>query len=54
MFKMADLNMENQLDFLQTSVERIEDFHTLAMLINKTKGSVEELTTKLGRIMMEN
>ena len=52
-FKMTELNMKNQLDLLQTSVEQRKSFSTLSLLINKIKESVEELKTNLDSIMME-
>ena len=52
-FKMTKLNMKNQLDLLQTSVEQRKSFRTLSLLINKIKESVEELKTNLVSIMME-
>ena len=52
-FKMTELNMKNQLDLLQTSVEQRKSFHTLSLLIKKIKESVEELKTNLDSIMME-
>ena len=52
-FKMTELNMKNQLDLLQTSVEQRKSFRTLSLLINKIKESVEELKTNLDSIMME-
>ena len=52
-FKMTELNMKNQLDLLQTSVEQRKSFRTLSLLINKIKESVEELKTNLGSIMIE-
>ena len=52
-FKMTELNMKNQLDLLQTSVEQRKSFRTLSLLMNKIKESVEELKTNLDSIMME-
>ena len=52
-FEMIELNMKNQLDLLQTSVEQRKSFRTLSLLINKIKESVEELKTPLDSIMME-
>ena len=52
-FKMTELNMKNQLDLLQTSVEQRKSFRTLSLLINKIKESVEEQKTNLDSIMME-
>ena len=52
-FKMTELNMKNQLDLLQTSVEQRKSFRSLSLLINKIKESVEELKTNLDSIMME-
>ena len=52
-FKMTELNMKNQLDLLQTSVEQRKSFRTLSLLMNKIKESVEELKTNLESIMME-
>ena len=52
-FKMTELNMKNQLDLLQTSVEQWKSFRTLSLLISKIKESVEELMTNLDSIMME-
>ena len=52
-FKMTELNMKNQLDLLQTSVEQRKSFRTLSLLINKIKESVEELKTNLDSIMIE-
>ena len=50
--KMTELNVKNQLDLLQTSVEQRKSFRTLSLLINKIKESVEELKTNLDSIMM--
>ena len=50
---MTQLNMKNQLDLLQTSVEQRKSFRTLSLLINKIKESVEELKTNLDSIMIE-
>ena len=50
---MTELNMKNQLDLLQTSVEQRKSFRTLSLLINKIKESVEKLKTNLDSIMME-
>ena len=50
---MTELNMKNQLDLLQTSVEQRKGFRTLSLLINKIKESVEELKTNLDSIIME-
>ena len=50
--KMTELNMKNQLDLLQTSVEQRKSFRTLSLLINKIKESVEELKTNPDSIMM--
>ena len=52
-FKMTELNMKNQLDLLETSVEHRKSFRTLSLLINKIKESVEELKTNLDSIMMK-
>ena len=52
-FKKTELNMKNQLDLLQTSVEQRKSFRTLSLLINKIKESVEELETNLDSILME-
>ena len=52
-FKMTELNMKNQLDLLQTSVEQRKSFRTLSLLINKIKESVEELKKNLDSIMIE-
>ena len=52
-FKMTELNMKNQLDLLQTSVEHRKSFCFLSLLINKIIESVEELKTNLDSIMME-
>ena len=52
-FKMTELNMKNQLDLLQTSIEQRKSFRTLSLLINKIKESVEELKTNLDSIVME-
>ena len=50
---MTELNIKNQLDLLQTSVEQRKSFRTLSLLINKIKDSVEELKTNLDSIMIE-
>ena len=50
---MTELNMKNQLDLLETSVEQRKSFRTLFLLINKIKESVEELKRNLASIMME-
>ena len=50
---MTELNMKNQLDLLQTSVEQRKSFRAPSLLINKIKESVEELKTNLDSIMME-
>ena len=52
-FKMTELNMKNQLDLLQTSVEQRKSFRTPSLLINKIKESVEELKTNLDSIMIK-
>ena len=52
-FKMNELNIKNQLDLLQTSVEQRKSFRTLSLLINKIKESVEESKTNLDSIMMQ-
>ena len=52
-FKMTELNMKNQLDLLQTSVDQRKSFRTLSLSINKIKEIVEELKTSLDSIMME-
>ena len=50
---MTELNMKNQLDLLQTSVEQRKSFRTLSLLINKIKESVEELKTNIESITIE-
>ena len=50
---MTELNMKNQLDILQISVEQRKSFRTLSLLINKIKESVKEMKTNLDSIMME-
>ena len=51
--KTTELNLKNQLDLLQISVEQRNSFRTLSLLNNKISESVEMLERNLDGIMME-